>query len=475
MTQPIRWRCGDMIGREREKRLLLEAFESKDSEFVAVYGRRRVGKTFLVRETFGTGFAFQHTGVKKGTNAVQLACFRQSLVEHGHSGCPELKNWFEAFDNLKSVIKASNADRKVVFIDEIPWLGRSDVNFVSAVEHFWNGWASARKDVLLIVCGSATSWVLEKIVHNRDGLHNRVTYRIRLDPFTLKECEEYAASRGLEYSRDQLAECYMVLGGIPMYWRYLEKGKSVAQNIDELFFARNEKLEGEFDELYASLFEHPEPYLAIVTALAKKKCGMTRDEVSDASGVENGGCLSRYLKVLEQCGFVRKFTELGKKSKGSVYQLIDNFTLFYFRFMESNRSNDRHYWAAMTDTRVHSTWAGLAFERLCLQHIDGIKRALGISGVLTNVHSWRNSNAQIDLLIDRRDGIINICEMKYCAGPYVMTAEDDVSLANKKLELKEATKTRKAVHLTMVTSFGVRPNSYSGKIQSFVTLDDLFR
>ena len=464
-----------MIGRNKERNRLLEAFNSAESEFVAVYGRRRVGKTFLVRETFGDGFAFQHAGVKNGSVAVQLSRFRQSLVEHGHAECPELKNWFDAFDQLKVVIRNSGADRKVVFIDEIPWMGRSDPHFISAVENFWNGWVSARKDVLFIVCGSATSWVLEKIVHNRDGLHNRVTYRIRLDPFSLGECEEYARSRGLYYTRGQLAECYMILGGIPMYWRYLERGKSVAQNIDDMFFAGSEKLENEFDELYASLFEHPEPYLAIVTALAKKKCGMTRDEVSRESGVENGGWLSRYLKVLEQCGFIRRFTELGKKTKGSVFQLIDNFTLFYFRFVESNRTNDSHYWSSMQDSHAHSTWAGLAFERLCLQHVDGIKRALGISGVLTNVHSWRNGNAQIDLLLDRNDGIINICEMKYWAGPYAMTAEDDASLANKKSELKTVTKTRKAVHVTMVTSFGIRQNAYANNVQSFVTLDDLFK
>ena len=238
-----------MIGRQKERSRLLEAFASEDSEFVAVYGRRRVGKTFLVRETFNQSFTFQHTGVKNGSRQVQLSRFRQSMIEQGHPGCPELKDWFNAFDNLKTVIKASAVERKVVFIDEIPWMGRSDQNFISAVENFWNGWASARKDILLVVCGSATSWVLEKIVHNRDGLHNRVTYRIRLDPFTLKECEEYAQFRGLAYTRDQLAECYMILGGIPMYWRYLERGKSVAQNIDEMFFSGSEKLEDEFDEL----------------------------------------------------------------------------------------------------------------------------------------------------------------------------------------------------------------------------------
>lgn len=464
-----------MIGRQKERRQLLEALGSEYSEFVAVYGRRRVGKTFLIRETFNYTFAFQHTGVKQGGKEVQLERFRASLVEQGHEACPELRNWFDAFDQLKVILKKCTDERKVVFFDEVPWMGRSDASFISAVENFWNSWASARKDILLIVCGSATSWVLDKIVHNRDGLHGRVTYRIRLDPFCLAECEQYAVSRGLEYTRDQLAECYMILGGVPMYWRYLERGKSVAQNIDEMFFAGREKLEHEFDELYSSLFDNATPYVALVTSLAKRKCGMTREEVSKASGVADNGWLSKYLKVLEQCGFVRRFTEIGKKRKGCVYQLIDNFTLFYFRYIEENRANDPHYWSSMLDSRIHTTWAGLAFERLCLQHVDQIKGALGISGVLTNVHSWRNENAQVDLLIDRKDGIINLCEMKHWAGTYAMTSEDDRSLTEKKNEFKTATKTRKAVHLTMVTTFGVKPNAYSYKVQSFVTLDDLFR
>ena len=463
-----------MIGRKNGQGQLLEAFASKDSEFVAVFGRRRVGKTFLIRETFNYSFTFQHTGVKKGGKEVQLERFRQSLIESGFTECPEFDNWFKAFDCLKEVIKTRREERKVVFIDEIPWMGRSDANFISAVENFWNGWVSARKDVLLIVCGSATSWVLDKIVHNRDGLHGRVTYRIRLDPFTLRECAEYAESRGLEYTQDQLAECYMILGGIPMYWRYLERGRSVAQNIDDLFFAGGEKLENEFDELYASLFENAEPYIAIVTALAKKKCGMTRNEVSEGARVANNGWLSKYLKILEQCGFIRRFTEIGNKRKGAVYQLIDNFTLFYFRYIVENTANDPHYWSSMLDSRSHTTWAGLAFERLCLQHVDQLKAALGISGVLTNVHSWRNENAQVDLLIDRRDGIINLCEMKYWAGVYTMTREDDRKLAERRQEFKAAVKTRKAVHQTLVTSFGVKDNAYAHNVQSFVTLDDLF-
>ena len=464
-----------MIGREKEKKVLLDAFSSDYSEFVAVYGRRRVGKTFLIRESFNYRFSFQHSGVKNGGRAIQLARFRKSLMTQGYTDCPPLKDWFSAFDALRELIGRSKDDRKVIFLDELPWIGRKDRHFVTAIEDFWNGWASGRKDILLIVCGSATSWILSKIVHNRDGLHNRVTYRIPLRPFTLRECEMYAESRGLELTRAQIAECYMVFGGIPYYWHFLQRGLSVAQNIDDMFFAGEDKLEDEFDELYSSLFASPQPYVRIITALGRKKAGMTREELSREAAVANNGTLTKRLKELGQCGFVRAFTEIGKKKKGSVYQLVDNFTLFHFRFAAENTNGDRHFWSEMVDSHVRSTWIGLAFERLCLQHIDQIKDALRIGGVRASYHAWRGDSSQIDLLIDRSDGIVNICEMKYHDGRYLITGEDDESMRNKKAEFKEATGTRKAVHVTYVTPYGLKDNKYANNVQSTVVLDDLFR
>jgi len=463
-----------MVGRTKEKESLLRAFASDYSEFVAVYGRRRVGKTFLVRETFNYRFTFQHSGIKEGGKQVQLARFRKSLVTHGLTECPVLKDWFDAFDALRDLIVRSPDRRKVVFIDEMPWMGRKDRTFVSAVEDFWNGWASARKDVLFIVCGSATSWILDKVVHNRDGLHNRVTYRIPLRPFNLRECEQYAEFKGLEMTRAQIAECYMVLGGIPHYWHYLQRGLSVAQNIDDLFFAGDDKLENEFDELYSSLFSSPQPYIRLITALGCKKAGMTRDELAKAAHVANNGTLTRRLKELEQCGFVRSFTEIGRRKKGAVHQLVDNFTLFHFRFAAQNAHGDKHFWSEMIDSHIRSTWIGLAFERLCLEHLDQIKEALRIGGVRTNAHAWRGTSSQIDLLIDRNDGIVNLCEMKYHNGQYPITKDDDDSMRNKMAEFKEATKMNKAVHVTYITPYGVKDNAYARNVQSFVELDDLF-
>ena len=318
------------------------------------------------------------------------------------------------------------------------------------------------------------------MINDHGGLHNRVTRQIALQPFTLRECEMYAQSKGFEMSRYQIAECYMVLGGIPFYWSLLEKGLSLAQNIDKIFFSKNGKLSNEFNQLYASLFKSPEQYINIVTALGKKKAGMTREEILAATCLQSNGALSKVLDELEYCGFVRKYNGYGKKSKQAIYQLIDNYTLFYFKFIRQNHNNDEHFWSASIDSSMHRAWSGLAFERLCMTHVQQIKAALGIAGVLSNVYSWKkdtddySNGAQIDMLIDRNDQIINLCEMKYSLFEYAIDADYEKSLRYKKSAFIDATKTRKAVHITMVTTYGVRQNSHSGIVQSEVTLDDLF-
>lgn len=469
-----------IIGRKEEQQILHSAAQSENSEFVAVYGRRRVGKTYLIRETFGYKFTFQHTGLAKGNTKEQLFSFAISLRDAGYDDCPIPKSWLEAFSLLSAYLKNSADEKKIVFLDELPWMDTPRSNFISAFEHFWNGWASARKDIVLIICGSATSWIINKVINDHGGLHNRVTKQIALQPFTLKECEMFAQSKGLEMSRYQLAECYMVFGGIPYYWSLLEKGLSLAQNIDKIIFAKNGKLSNEFNQLYASLFKSPEQYIDIVTALGKKKVGMTREEIIAATDKYSNGALSKVLDELEYCGFIRKYNGFDKKSKQAIYQLIDNYTLFYFKFIQQNENNDEHFWSASIDSAMHRAWSGLAFERLCMAHTQQIKAALGIAGVLSNVYSWRkeanetSDGAQIDLLIDRKDQVINLCEMKYSLSEYIIDAEYEQKLRNKKSAFINATNTRKAVHLTMVTTFGIKTNAHSGIVQNEITLEDLF-
>jgi len=469
-----------MIGRIDEQRRLREAFESEYSEFVAVYGRRRVGKTFLVREQFHYKFTFQHTGLARKSTREQLQSFQLSLRRQGYTKAPLPGNWIEAFDMLKDLIEWSKDRRKVVFIDEMPWMDAPRSSFLPALENFWNSFASARKDVVLIACGSATSWIVRKLLKNKRGLHNRITYRIHLQPFTLNECEQYAKQRKLGMSRLQLMEGYMALGGIPYYWSLLDKSKSLAQNIDRLSFSKDGELKGEYYELYASLFNHPEKYVAVIETLGKKRSGLSREEIIKEGELESNGKLSEILEDLENCGFIRKYNMIGMKSKGALYQLIDCYTLFYFRFIQNNNSNDEHFWSKSIGTGEYNSWCGLAFERLCLLHSRQIKTKLGISGIISSEYAWWTDQkdgkrgAQIDLLIDRNDGVINLCEMKYTKVPFQIDASYEANLLNKRARFIEATQTRKAVHITMVSSQGLERNAYADEIQSEVSGGDLF-
>ena len=468
------------IGREKEKRSLAQAVQEEDSMFVALYGRRRVGKTYLVRETFNNRFTFYHTGLANSTMKKQLAAWRLSLREYGLQKATLPHTWLDAFDALKEIIRQSDEPKKLIFIDELPWLDTQRSGFVPALENFWNGWASARKDVVLIVCGSATSWIIKKILKNKGGLHNRVNTKIHLQPFTLHECEQYAIHRKLGMNRRQLMECYMVMGGIPFYWSKLERGLSLSQNIDNLFFNPDGGLYDEFDELYASLFKNPDPYITIVQTLGHKRIGMTREELISEAHLQDNGRLSEMLQDLEACGFIRKYNNLGLKSKFAVFQLIDSYTLFYYRFIQQNSGGDECFWSRQTGSPLYYNWCGLAFERVCLLHVTQIKKALSICGTISRVCSWyqpatfERKGAQIDLLIDRNDGIIDICEMKYTKQPYEMTSEEEQKVQNRRNNFRIATGTDKSIHLILISANEVKQNSYSVEFQDIITADALF-
>ena len=470
-----------LIGRTKEKQLLVDALHEEYSQFIAVYGRRRVGKTFLIREAYDYTFDFQFTGAAKLTARKQLVRFRRALKEHGQKDTPELTNWGDAFSELKRLINGLKTGKKVIFLDELPWMDAPRSGFLSELESFWNGWASARKDIVFVVCGSSTSWMVKKIIKNKGGLHNRLSHRISLKPFPLGLCEQLAQSRGLVFSRKQLLEAYMVFGGVPYYWSLLQKGASVTQEIDRLIFSPDGELNDEFEMLYASLFKKPEPYIRVIELLARKKMGMTRMELLAAGGFEDNGSFSDILKDLEWCGFIRSYSMMGYKKKSDLFQLIDHYTLFYYEYIDGQRQG-ANYWKSMLGTPKYNTWCGLAFERTCLWHIDQIKKQLGISGILTNEYAWRCSGdesknlrgVQIDLLIDRSDGIIDICEMKYSKEPYVISADYGRELQRKRDLLAEVTGTESAVHTIMVTTEGVVHNEEWGEIQAEVNLDNLF-
>lgn len=470
-----------IIGRKEEIDKLNRAYNSDHSEFVAVYGRRRIGKTYLIRETFGNSFTFQYTGIINISNKEQLNEFHANLIQQGlPSDIKAPRTWFEAFHQLENLISKSKQERKVIFIDELPWMDAPNSRFIPAFEHFWNGWASARHDVLLIICGSATSWIINKIFRNIGGLYNRVTYRIRLQQFSLAECEELVQSLKLPLSRNMILETYMIMGGVPYYWNKLDPSKSIGQNINDLFLKESGELRNEFNFIYASMFKSPEKYIKVVEALSGKKSGMTRDEIISKSKLKSNGSLSDILEDLIECGFIRKYCHLDKRLKDAIYQLVDCYTLFYYQFVRNAYNVDDEYWNKLLRTPTYNTWCGLAFERVCLLHSRQIKAALGISGIMANIFSWHvkgndvHPGVQIDLLIDRSDNVINICEMKYAPNGYSMTGAALESINKKVVVLQHYVPARKFISPVLITSNGIIRNKYSEDIRQFVTADQLF-
>ena len=469
------------IGREKEIKELTNAYKSDEAQFVVVYGRRRVGKTFLVRNTFKGKITFSASGQANGSLKEQLYGWKSSLKDAGLNFNKTPDSWLEAFDMLKELIKQSTDKKKVIFIDEMPWFDTPRSKFVNALEFFWNGWASARDDVLLIVCGSATSWIINKLFKNRGGLHNRVTRRILLRPFNLHECELYMKSKGINLTRYDIIEGYMIMGGIPFYWSFMEKGLSLAQNIDNLILSKSGKLHYEFDELYHSLFRYPEIYINIIKTIAKTQSGMLRNELLKACKLKSNGNISSILEDLEHCGFIRKFPQYNSK-KNMIYQLIDNYTFFYLKYILHNQENDESFWLNSYLSSGRKAWVGFAFERVCFQHIPQIKQALGINGVASHICSWRigkseegEPGAQIDMLIDRADNMINICEMKFSAKPYVVSQKDADDLIQKTDRFNNATKNRKNINIILVTPNGLAQTAHWGIIQKTITADDLFK
>lgn len=468
-----------IVGRKEEQKLINQLLKSSNPEFLAIYGRRRVGKTFLIRQTLNNEIVFQMTGITHANTKQQLANFFSVLRELDTKlSSPDTpKNWFDAFNLLRNYLQKLNSTKKVVFFDELPWIDTPRSNFLAALEHFWNSWASARPDILLVVCGSAASWMVNKLINNKGGLHNRVTQRIRLLPFTLHETEDFFRSNKIQLDRYQIIQLYMVMGGVPFYLNEIKKGKSAFQEIDRLAFSKNGLLNSEYENLYRSLFDHAERHIAIIEVLAGKPKGLVRDDIVKLSRINDGGTLTTILRELEESGFISKSAPFGKKIRDSIYRLSDHYSLFYLKFVKNQKRAGEGAWISRIDSPSWRAWSGYAFENICIQHITTIKKALGISGVYTEESSWidKERSVQIDVLIDRRDHVINICEAKFTQSPFTLTKVYKTELEKKLYTFKEETQTRKSVFPVLITTWGLKENIHSiGFIQYTITIDHLF-
>lgn len=474
-----------IIGRKQEIRILQRLHQSTKAEFLAIYGRRRIGKTFLVHQFFkDLGVYFEVTGTRKASKTEQLTNFYREFValfkqETEAQKVP--KTWDEAFHQLKEAISLIPHSQKVIlFFDELPWLASPKSGFLNALDYFWNRHASRMPNVLLIVCGSAASWMIKKVINDRGGLHGRLSAEIRLQPFSLEEVEEFLQAHHIHLTHKQIVEIYMVAGGVPKYLTYIERGQSSAQVINALCFMPQSPLLQEFHKLYDSLFEDAQKHVKIVRLLGEHRYGMRQQELLQAAGLSVGGRSQELLEELEVSGFIVRAPHFGRRAKERSCRLVDEYSLFYLTWIDAVKHNllrgtDRDYWSKLHMTPSWHTWAGYAFETICLQHIRKIKEALEIGGVSTSESHWRCSGAEIDLVIDRADQCINLCEMKFYSDVYTMTRKDAEDLERKKRLFYETTKTKKAVFITLITPYGADENEYYLRIvDNQINLEALF-
>ena len=472
-----------LIGRSKEREVLLKALNSRSPEMVAVIGRRRVGKTFLIRSIYADNIAFEIAGIQDATLKEQLKNFTYELKNTFDEAATTEKptSWLDAFQQLITCLETiPNIEKQVVFFDELPWLATRRSDFLKGLSFFWNSWAS-RRNVVVVICGSSASWMIQKVVEHKGGLHNRLTKRIHLAPFNLFETEAFLKSLNIRLDRYQIVQLYMALGGIPHYLNEVEVGLSAAQNIERICFSPSGLLNNEFSRLYPALFENADNHIAVIKALAQKWQGLTRNEIVTLSSLTDGGGLTRCLVELISSGFVSTYFPFGKKKKEMLYRLTDEYSLFYLQFIENKDFKGTDVWQELSQTQHYKSWSGYAFESLCLKHIPQIKKALGISGVYAETSSFYqkgtslDTGLQIDLLIDRKDNVINIFELKFYSGLLTLNKSYSEKLREKISVFKDMTQTRKQIFLNLLTTFGLKSNEHSiGLIDKALTMDILF-
>jgi AAA+ ATPase superfamily predicted ATPase len=472
-----------LIGRADEKEMLRKALGSPEAELIAVYGRRRVGKTFLIRSVFEKQLLFELSGIHEAKLQEQLQNFSFAL-KNAMGSTVDLAvpaNWISAFQSLQNFLGPVIKKQKgVIFFDEFPWIHSQKSNFLPAFEHFWNSWASKQHNLKVVICGSAASWMIQNIVNNKGGLHNRVSQRIRLMPFTLHETGAYLKSRSVKLERYQILQLYMAMGGIPQYLKGINPGESAAQAIDRMCFAKNGILKDEFDNLYSSLFDNPAHHISVIKALAAKSKGLTRNEIIDKCGLSSGGTATKILGELKESGFITLYSPFDKNVKEGIYKLCDEYSLFYLKFM-GNPSSQAGAWLRLSEQASWKSWSGFVFETICLKHSYQIKEALKISAIHAEESIWRHvpgnglPGAQIDMLFDRADQTVNICEMKFSVSEFTITKGYADELKQKLQVFKDKTKTKKSLLLAMITTYGVTRNiHYTGLVQNDISVDALF-
>jgi AAA+ ATPase superfamily predicted ATPase len=459
----------NIFGRDRELSLFEQIEENSMSEFVAVYGRRRIGKTYLVHEYFKNHkFFFEFIGTKNSPAKIQIKNFYREIKRKWNSKVSEEpRDWSEALSLLVDLIEMQSVkktdEKKIIFFDELPWLASKKSGFIEALEYLWNSFLSKRADVILVVCGSSANWMISQIVNNKGGLHNRLTRPpIAMMPFTLRETQRYLKTKAIDVNPQQIAEFYMVTGGVAYYLNQIQRGETSAQFINRTFFMIAGELRNEFERLFQSLFDHFEIHVKIVKCLAQHPFGLSQKDLIEYLGINSGGTFTKILTELEKSDFIRFTPQLGNKRKEGIYRLIDEYTLFYLTWIQplARTFQDRIYWQKQVGKPRYNSWLGYAFENLCFKHSEELVSALGISGLTTQIYGYRTPKVQIDLVIERSDKALNLCEMKYTGEPYEMSASEVEKLKTRKTGALANIKRNVQVFITLVTLFPAKKNKY---------------
>ncbi len=474
-----------IIGREKEQEKLKGALDKEESQLIAVYGRRRVGKTYLIENTLAREIVFDATGIKGANIRTQLSNFKAQIVKRSkkYQKTPTLQNWFDAFQLLQEYIESKGKEKKVIYIDEFPWFCGQRSEFLPLFEHFWNNFCAKRKDIIVIVCGSAASFMVNNIIYNKDGLHGRISTTIKLLPFDLYETKEYLKYKKINWDYYDMVQCYMILGGIPHYLNQIDKRYTLPQNIDRLCFEARGQLMNEFDQVLLSLFRNSSLHKSIIIELAQKRIGLTRSALNENLGKGNNSAFTKAIRELEESGFIKECPSFDQKATKSLFRLNDEFCFFYLKYIEPNKGQGEGTWLHLFNSRSFDSWSGFAFEMLCMKHTPQIKAALGIPKVRTTTHSWtskeaqrssQKSGAQIDMLLKRQDRRIDIVEMKFYNKPYTISKSYRDQMINKKDVFEEEVNPDAALALVMITTFGLKRNTHSNILTDHFTMEDLF-
>lgn len=470
-------------GRKTELGVIDSLLSSPDAELLAVTGRRRVGKTYLIKHAFNKHLCFHYTGRQNVSKNEQLESFAKKILSYQKIKKLKTKptSWTEGFELLIDLInKTRSRKKKVIFLDEMPWMASQRSGFLSAFEYFWNDWA-VDQNIVVVICGSAASWMIKNIVHNKGGLHNRITRYIKLKPFTLQETEQYFKARKIFLPHYEILQIYMAIGGVPYYLREIKSGESAIQNIDRICFSNQATLKDEFDKLYSSLFNNYDFHLKIIEALAKKRKGLSRNDIKKATASSSGGGLTRTLRELEESSFINTYNAFGKSQRDTIYRLTDEYSIFYLQFISKQKTAGKNIWQMLSRSPKYKSWAGFAFEGIVIKHADQIKKALKIEGIYTeqSTYSYRGTKDkegfQIDLIIDRDDNTINVCEMKFYNSELTLSKQDVDKLRRRRELFRQSSKTKKLLFNTIITTYGFEHNKHSiGVIDQVIPMSILF-